>query len=144
MPVTLKDIAERLDISPTTVSFAIRGKKPGKRSLSPETIAKVQKVANEMGYKPNVSARSLRKGESLSVGLIVWSQERLNEPLFPEFLKGIGLACNNLGYGLEINMVYAENYGEKLVDIEKGYFSEKRVDGYLLLFVDELNSRLLH
>lgn len=60
--VTLKDIAARLGLSAMTVSRALSGKG---NLVSPETARKCRELATEMGYSPNLMARSLR-GEDLS------------------------------------------------------------------------------
>ena len=53
MPITLKDIAERVGKSVPTVSRALAGFS----DISPQTRAEVQRVALEMGYEPNITAR---------------------------------------------------------------------------------------
>lgn len=60
--VTLKDIADRLGYSAMTVSRALSGKA---NLVSPETAKLCRETAREMGYQPNLMARSLR-GEQLS------------------------------------------------------------------------------
>ncbi len=137
MAVTLKAIAERVGVSPTAVSFALRGKNPGKRKLSEETVRRIKQAADEMGYRPNGIARRLVKGKTLGLGLVVWSEERIEEPLFPRFLKGISRACKDLGYTLELSIIYAEkeNHIDRLL---KQILYEKTVDGYVLIFVDEI------
>ncbi len=59
--VTLKDIADRLGLSAMTVSRALSGKA---NLVSPETSRLCREAAREMGYMPNLMARSLR-GERL-------------------------------------------------------------------------------
>ncbi|MCB0053015.1 MAG: LacI family DNA-binding transcriptional regulator, partial [Caldilinea sp.] len=51
MPVTLKDIAERVGKSVPTVSRALGNFE----DISPETRAEVQRVAREMGYEPSAT-----------------------------------------------------------------------------------------
>lgn len=71
MAVTLKDIADSLGISVTTVSFALRGKKPGDRSLSEETVRQVRQKAAQMGYRPNMAAAGLRSSKTGIAGILV-------------------------------------------------------------------------
>jgi len=71
MAVTLKDIAESLNVSVTTVSFALRGKKPGDRGLSEETVKLVRDRAAQMGYRPNMAAVGLRSSKTGIVGVLV-------------------------------------------------------------------------
>jgi LacI family transcriptional regulator len=64
-PVTLKTIGEKLNISATAVSKALRGD----RSISEETTRKVKKLVEELNYRPNSIAKSLRTNETKTLGL---------------------------------------------------------------------------
>lgn len=63
----LEDIARRLNVSRVTVSKALRGHP----DISQEMTARVHKVADDMGYIPNIIARSLSSRRSGMVGLVV-------------------------------------------------------------------------
>ena len=54
-PVTIKDIARQLDVSHTTVSLALRNHP----SLPAATRARIQKLARELGYRPNPLVHAL-------------------------------------------------------------------------------------
>ncbi len=62
---TMADIATRLGVSRQLVSIALRGL-PG---ASSETRERVQKVAEELGYRPHLAARSLRQTKSRHIGV---------------------------------------------------------------------------
>ncbi len=64
---TIKDIAKALNISPSTVSRALKDY-PG---ISPSTKKKVKELAEEMNYRPNAVALSLRKQRSYTIGVII-------------------------------------------------------------------------
>lgn len=66
--VRLKDVAERAGVSQTTVSFVLN-ERPGS-GISVETRDRVLRVAREMGYRPNLTARSLRTQVTNTIGLI--------------------------------------------------------------------------
>ncbi len=87
MPVTLKDIAERVGKSIPTVSRALGDF----ADISPETRREVQRVAREMGYEPSVTARNLQRRRTDSVSLILPSSRylRLSDPFFGEFVTGV-------------------------------------------------------
>jgi len=68
--VTLVQIAERMGLSPATVSLAIRNKNAGMKRLCPKTVARVQRVAKEMGYRPNGVASSLVSNKSNTIGIL--------------------------------------------------------------------------
>lgn len=66
--VRLKDVAERAEVSQTTVSFVLNDR-PGS-GISVETRDRVLRIAREMGYRPNLTARSLRTQVTNTIGLI--------------------------------------------------------------------------
>lgn len=65
--ITLADIAKKLGVSRVTVSKVLRGH----TDISVEMAQKVKKVVDEMGYTPNIFARSLSARRSNMIGLIV-------------------------------------------------------------------------
>jgi len=66
-PVSLEDIAKKLDVSTVTVSKALRNHP----DISTETTEKVKAIAEKMGYMPNFNARNLTSRRSNTIGLIV-------------------------------------------------------------------------
>lgn len=66
--VTLRDVAEVSGFSITTVSHVLN-KVPGKR-IHHDTAARVERVAKELGYRPNQLAQSLRRQRSHTIGFI--------------------------------------------------------------------------
>ena len=74
--VTLKDIAQTLDVSVMTVSKVMRNR-PG---VKQETRNRVLAKAKELNYRPNLTARGLVTGQSRQVGIIVpRSEEHTSE-----------------------------------------------------------------
>ena len=65
--VTIKDIASATGVSATTVSNVINGK-TGR--VSAETVAKINKAIDDLGYVPNMSARSLVSRSSKVIGFV--------------------------------------------------------------------------
>jgi DNA-binding LacI/PurR family transcriptional regulator len=68
--VTLKSVAEHVGMSTGTVS-AVLNDAPGARSIPEHTRQKIRAAAEELNYRPNFLARSLRKRRTYTVGLIV-------------------------------------------------------------------------
>ncbi len=66
--VTLAQVAERAGVSRSAVSFALTGRTD--QRLSTETIARIRDAADELGYRPNMTARTLRTGRSGTVALV--------------------------------------------------------------------------
>ena len=56
---TIKDIAARLELSPSTVSIVLKGN-GDKRKIKKETQHRILETARELGYKPNIQAKILR------------------------------------------------------------------------------------
>lgn len=67
MAVTLRDIAKRLNLSPSLVSGVLNGRDGV--WASEETRARVVEAAREAGYRPNAAARALRSGKSNTIAL---------------------------------------------------------------------------
>ena len=79
--MTIKDVARRAGVGIATVSRTLHGSS----QVSPETAARVLKVVEELGYRPNTTAQSLVSGRSLMLGLVV---SDITNPFFPELVKG--------------------------------------------------------
>lgn len=65
--ITLEDIAKQLNVSRVTVSKALRGHP----DISQEMTKRVRKIAEEVGYSPNIIARTLSARRSNMIGLVV-------------------------------------------------------------------------
>jgi len=89
--VTIRDVAKAAGVSTATVSRILNNK----GEASPETIERVRKIAEEMNYKPNTLAKSLSKGNTNLIALLIPS---LENPFFPELVKAIEEAANAHGY----------------------------------------------
>lgn len=87
MPVTLKQIAERVGKSVPTVSRAL-GDFP---DISPETRREVQRVAREMGYEPSATALNLKKKRAGNLALILPTTTfvRFSDPFLSELVTGV-------------------------------------------------------
>ena len=125
--VTMKDIAARLGISNVTVSKALNDKE----GVSKELKEKIKKVADEMGYRYNIAAKSMKKGCSYNVGVIVAG--RFAEDLqsfYLKFYQNICKALERYGYlGMLHILSYAEERELKLPKMYK----EMKVDGLIIL-----------
>src|SRR5664279_1374563 len=68
--VTLRDVAERVGLAPGTVS-AVLNDAPSARAIPEHTRQRIRAAAEELNYRPNFLARSLRKKRTYTVGLII-------------------------------------------------------------------------
>ena len=81
--LSIKDIAQQLNVSATAVSFILNGKAREKR-ISEEVVKKVEKFIEKTGYKPSSLARSLRTGKTNIIGLMV---ENISNPFFANIAR---------------------------------------------------------
>jgi DNA-binding LacI/PurR family transcriptional regulator len=78
--VTVHDVAARAGVSPRTVSNVVNGY----RHVSAELRERVQQAIAETGYQPNFAARSLRRGRTGLIGLII---PEVDVPYFAELTR---------------------------------------------------------
>jgi LacI family transcriptional regulator len=98
--VTIKDEANAVGVSPTTVSNVIRG---NAGRVSPEMIARINQTIAEMGYTPNLSARALVSSSSHIVGVITHlvpleSGGFFQDPFHGALLAGVEQTLRERGY----------------------------------------------
>ena len=127
MPVTLKDIAEKLNISITTVSKALKDYP----DVSKKTKRLVKETASLLNYKPNSFAVNLRTKESKTIGLII---PEIVHHFFSSVINGIINQAEKKGY-LVIILQSNESYEleKKQIDL----LLAKRVDGILISLANE-------
>ncbi|MEV2276399.1 LacI family DNA-binding transcriptional regulator [Nocardiopsis sp. NPDC049922] len=95
-PATITDIAKRAGVSTATVSYVLNDT-PGAR-IPEATRSRVRSVADELGYVPHASARSLRTGSS---DLVLYVQmDVVQGPLASRFLHDLSRGLRELGYTL--------------------------------------------
>ena len=97
MKVTSIDVARRAGVSQSAVSRVFT---PG-ASVSQKTADKVRRAAEDLGYRPNVLARSLITGKSRIVGLVV---AYLENYFYPEVLERLSNALQAEGYHVLVFM----------------------------------------
>lgn len=124
-PLSIKDIAKKANVSITTVSFIMNGKAE-KMRISQDMITKVEKIIQEVGFRPNQVARSLRTGNTNTIGLIV---EDISNPFFAAIARLIEDKAYKQGY----KIIYSST--ENNLDKAKGLikmFKSRQVDGYII------------
>ncbi|MBT3391995.1 MAG: LacI family DNA-binding transcriptional regulator [Chloroflexi bacterium] len=127
MPITLKDLAEKVGKSVTTVSRALHDYD----DVSPETKELVRRTADEMGYIPNIMAQRLQKQRTDTLGFILPTfGPRFSDPFFSEFLAGIGNKAAKLGYDL---LVATQAPGEQELAVYRRNVQSYRVDGFIIV-----------
>ena len=91
--VTIKDVAEQLGLSVTTVSLVLNNK----GDIPESTRSRIRRVAEDMGYHPDYMARSLVTGKSHIVGVLV---PDISNQFFAETVRHLQTELNNYGYDI--------------------------------------------
>ena len=122
--VTLRDVARRVGVHPSTVSRVLN---PSTRSMvTPEIAARVEAAANDLGYRPNPIAYGLKTNRTLTVGVII---PDLTDPLFPPMIRGIEDALAREGYTAIVANTDNDRARERII-LER--MRARRVDALIL------------
>jgi LacI family transcriptional regulator len=119
--ITIYDIAQKLDISSTTVS---RGLKDNP-TINKNTRKKIQDTAKELGYRHNTFASNLRKQNTNTIGVII---HELNSNFITSVLAGIEKVTAEAGYDIIIAHS-SESFKKEAANALNLY--HKRVDGLI-------------
>lgn len=104
--VTIHDLAQELNVSPSTVSRALNDHS----SIGKQTKNAVKKLAKERGYRPNTIASSLRTNRSNTFGIMVsW----INRPFISSLIAGIEEAARESGNRVIISQSHDHTELEK-------------------------------
>lgn len=135
MKVSLKDVAERAGVSIKTVSNVVNDYP----HVTPAMRARVQLAIDELGYRPNLTARHLRKGRT---GIIALAVPELGNPYFAELAGAVIDAAAQHDHTVLLDHTRGEREQEILVS--QG-FRARVIDGLILspleLETEDLRSR---
>ena len=120
--VTIYDIAERLNISPATVSRGLKNH-PG---IKTDTKKRILEAARKMGYQQNKFASDLRKKTTNTIGVIV---PRLNSYFMSTVISGMEKVANANGYNLIISQSQ-ESVKKEIASVNTMFNS--RIDGLMI------------
>ncbi|MCL6571290.1 MAG: LacI family transcriptional regulator [Bacillus sp. (in: Bacteria)] len=129
MSVTIKDVAKKANVAPSTVSRVLSDSP----NISEKTKRKVRKIMEEMGYHLNLNARILVQKSTQTIGIVMknsTSQSLLN-PVFPEVLSGISALCHKQDFS--ICLTTGESEDEIFQDTIK-MVQGKKVDGVIVSY----------
>jgi LacI family transcriptional regulator len=121
----IHDIANHLNVSIATVSLVLNGKAKEQR-ISDALAERVLRYVEEVGYKPNQLAKSLRTGKTHVIGLII---EDISNPFFATVARLIEKQALTRGY--RIIYCSTENDTTKTKDLIT-MFQERHIDGYII------------
>ncbi len=131
--VSLKDVALRAGVSVKTVSNVVNGY----RHVTPATRQRVQRVIDELGYRPNLTARHLRKGRT---GMIALALPELGNPYFAELADAVIAYASTLDYIVLLDHTGGRRDQEIL--FAQG-FRARVIDGLILSPIELENEDLL-
>ncbi len=124
---TILQVAKRAGVSPTTVSHVINKT----RFVSEALTMQVQAAMDELGYRPNALARSLRRGETRTLGLILPDSAN---PFFAEIGRAVEVEAFQAGYSLVLCNTEDDALKEQ---VYTDVLSKKQVDGIIFASTGE-------
>jgi DNA-binding LacI/PurR family transcriptional regulator len=127
---TIKEIAKRLNVSPSTVSRALHDHP----SIGLVTTMRVHQIATELGYKVNKTAIYFKERKTYTIGVII---PDLSEPFFSAALTGVEDAAEANNYNVIFGQSLDSFEREKKI-VEN--MTEHRVDGVLVSLTKETST----
>lgn len=124
--MNLKDLANQLGLSPTTVSRALNGFP----EVSEETRRRVSEMARQVNYRPNARAKGLATGRANAIGHVIpiSSRHEIVNPIFGDFIAGAGEVYSRLGYDMILTIVEDDDQERAYREIR----SKGNVDGVIV------------
>lgn len=134
--MNLKELAQKLGLSPTTVSRALNGYP----EVNEATRDKVMAAARRYNYRPNARAIRLAKGRAMAVGhvLPMATRNEIMNPIFADFIAGAGEVYSANGYDMLLSVVSDESELEAYRDLK----SRGAVDGVIVHAVRSADPRI--
>lgn len=132
MPVRIRDVAERAGVSVGTVSNVLN--RP--EEVSPESVERVTRAIEELGYVRNDAARKLRAGDSRTVGFVVLDGQN---PFYNDVVRGAEDEATRHGIAILYGNTDEDVSRERLyLDL----FQEQQVRGLLIAPYGDVTGRL--
>ena len=130
---TIKDVAKRAGVSPSTVSRTLKDN----QAISEETKVKVRAAMDELGYVPNSAAQMLATGLTHSLGVVLpplTDREKISQPFYMEILTAINeeASCNSQVVSIATGATL-----EELVKQVELMHRQKRADGFIILYSEK-------
>jgi LacI family transcriptional regulator len=121
--VLMKDIANKVGSSIALVSYVLNNKEG---RVGPEMAEKIKKAAEEMGYQPNLVAKSLQSGRTNTIGLIVAD---ISNGFFSQLARDIEDEAGKIGYTVIIGSTDENTEKSRLLTEA---FLNRQVDGLII------------
>jgi LacI family transcriptional regulator len=124
--ISLRTLGEYLNLSPATISLVLNNA-PGVHSIPQETRDRVTEAAAKFDYRPSFYARSLRKRQTFSIGVLVPS---LNDPYVGQVLSGMEELLIEEGY---FYLTASHRRKPDLVEEYPRLLLDRCVEGFILI-----------
>lgn len=125
-PISLRVLGEYLNLSPATISLVLNNA-PGVRSIPQETRDRVIAAAAKFDYRPSFYARSLRKKQTFTVGVLV---PELSDHYATEVLAGVEELLIEEGY---FYLTASHRRKPDLIDEYPRLLADRSVEGFILI-----------
>ena len=135
MSVNLKDIATIVGVSVTTVSLVLNGKATKSR-ISEGLEKKILAVAEKNNYRPNMLARSLRKGITNAIGFVI---SDISNALFIKLARNVEKEAMNHGY--KIFFASSEEEDSKCIEAIDTFLNMK-MDGLIIAATEGIQDKI--
>lgn len=128
MVATIKDVAKMANVAPSTVSRVIADNP----RISEKTKKRVREVMKELGYHPNMIARSLVNQTTNVVGLVMPGSTDIffQNPFFSNVLRGLSEGAHQKKYSIQMTTGQKD---EEILDDVIQMVHGRRVDGLIIL-----------
>ncbi len=131
---TIADVAKKAGVSRSTVSYALSNKRP----ISAETRERIQQAIDELGYRPNATAKRLASRErSRNIGFVLPLVAPEMTGLELKFIAGASRVINQADYTF-ILLAQSDRSPEKLQE----FAHSGLVDGFILMEIEMHDARV--
>lgn len=125
-PISLRTLGDYLDLSPATISLVLNNA-PGVRSIPEETRERVIAAAKKFDYRPSFFARSLRRRQSFSIGVLV---PELSDSYSTQVMSGMEEVLIEEGY---FYLTASHRRKADLIEEYPGLLMERSVEGFIAI-----------
>jgi LacI family transcriptional regulator len=127
--ITILEVARRAGVSPSTVSRVVNGS----AGVSERKRLAVEATIRELKFRPNPSARSLKTGTTMSIGVVV---QDLESPFFTRMLRGIEEGLADSGH---VPIIVSGLWNAEEEEARILLLAERRIDGLIVLAGHQLS-----
>jgi LacI family transcriptional regulator len=132
--VSLKDIAEKVGVSTALVSYVLNNKL--KDRINKDVAAKIRQVAEDLNYRPNQIARSLKAQKTFTIGLIVAD---ISNPFSSQIARIIEDEAKHYGYSVIFGS--SDESAENTSELIK-LLLDRQVDGLIIALPDHTEEQV--